>query len=393
MGKQRARLAFGRREMTATAVGILVYFVLQAMTLAFSDVREQRPEVRPAVVVPIVIGAVYGPIPGFLSGVVGNLLGDWVYGDVPHQVPYPTGNQLIDWLSSYYVHWQIGTGITGLIPGIGALFGRRYRAWKSQVRTVLLALLAVVIGNAFGSIMDPVMGDMALNASIEERFVPFVLLNSFQVIVLFPIFLYHYSQHEDLSFLNLNWMRSLLIRRFVISNIISIGLPFVYLLYVLVDSLLDLVTPKEQVLGQIDHIAFRFLFPLILAVVIIISNMFLAGISVTRPLRRVTEAADLMERNDLSLDQAIELRSTPGGDEISQLSQQFGRMAEEVILREQRLRQHVEELKIEINQTKKEREVEEITGSEYFEQLRQRVTQLRARPRRGGPAAPSSPSA
>lgn len=52
-------------------------------------------------------------------------------------------------------------------------------------------------------------------------------------------------------------------------------------------------------------------------------------------------------------------------------------MAREFQKREQALKQQVEELKIQIDQSKKEREVEEIVGSDYFQELQQRAERLR----------------
>jgi hypothetical protein len=54
-------------------------------------------------------------------------------------------------------------------------------------------------------------------------------------------------------------------------------------------------------------------------------------------------------------------------------------MAREVYAREQRLKEQVRELRIEIDETKKAREVAEITETEYFQQLQHRAKQLRNR--------------
>lgn len=65
-------------------------------------------------------------------------------------------------------------------------------------------------------------------------------------------------------------------------------------------------------------------------------------------------------------------------DELGQLSRVFQRMVREVDLREQRLRMQVAELKIEIDEAKKAHQVAEITETEYFQQLRQKASSLRA---------------
>jgi len=86
-------------------------------------------------------------------------------------------------------------------------------------------------------------------------------------------------------------------------------------------------------------------------------------------------------------------------DELGHLARVFHRMALEVYAREQRLRQEVQQLRIEIDEAKKVRQVAEITETDYFQDLRQRAQALRARVTRpqGGPSAtgdaPSAPGA
>jgi hypothetical protein len=47
--------------------------------------------------------------------------------------------------------------------------------------------------------------------------------------------------------------------------------------------------------------------------------------------------------------------------------------------REKKLRQEIEELRIEIDQAKRERQVAEITETEYFQTLRQQAEHIRAK--------------
>jgi len=64
-------------------------------------------------------------------------------------------------------------------------------------------------------------------------------------------------------------------------------------------------------------------------------------------------------------------------DELGQLARVFQHMAREVYAREQRLKQQVEQLKIEIDQSKKAHQVAEITETDYFQQLQRKASQLR----------------
>jgi CRP-like cAMP-binding protein len=64
-------------------------------------------------------------------------------------------------------------------------------------------------------------------------------------------------------------------------------------------------------------------------------------------------------------------------DELGQLARVFGRMAEQVQEREQQLRQQVAALRIEIDRERKQKQVDEVTSTDYFQQLRARAASLR----------------
>jgi DNA-binding response OmpR family regulator len=67
-------------------------------------------------------------------------------------------------------------------------------------------------------------------------------------------------------------------------------------------------------------------------------------------------------------------------DRLGHLARVFQRMAREVATREERLKQQVIDLRIEIDHAKKARSVAEIADTEYFRHLQQRAARLRARP-------------
>ena len=64
-------------------------------------------------------------------------------------------------------------------------------------------------------------------------------------------------------------------------------------------------------------------------------------------------------------------------DELGQLARVFQRMTEQVRVREEKLKQQVEELRIEIDQSKRMQQVSQITKTDSFQQLKQKVKQLR----------------
>ena len=90
---------------------------------------------------------------------------------------------------------------------------------------------------------------------------------------------------------------------------------------------------------------------------------------------RITAAAVALEAgvyDPRSLDQVGQRT-----DELGQLARVFQRMANEVVAREQRLKQELQKLRIQIDEVKKEKEVAEIAESDYFKQLRKKVKHLR----------------
>jgi HAMP domain-containing protein len=98
---------------------------------------------------------------------------------------------------------------------------------------------------------------------------------------------------------------------------------------------------------------------------------------VTRPVAQVAAAAAAVEAG--SFDPDILLPVTVRGDELGRLARVFQRMIREVRAREQKLRQQVQALRIEIDDSKKARQVAEITESEYFKSLRDQAAKLRKR--------------
>lgn len=66
-------------------------------------------------------------------------------------------------------------------------------------------------------------------------------------------------------------------------------------------------------------------------------------------------------------------------DALGQLARVFQKMARQIYAREQSLRQQLQELRVEIDEVKKARQVAEITETEYFRDLCAKAEQLRQR--------------
>jgi two-component system cell cycle response regulator len=91
----------------------------------------------------------------------------------------------------------------------------------------------------------------------------------------------------------------------------------------------------------------------------------------------VTHAAAAVEAGTFQLADLQEV--VERDDELGQLARVFQRMAHEVYEREQRLKQQVQRLRIELDEAKKTRQVAEITETEYFRELQAKVLEMRKR--------------
>ncbi|MGH8514515.1 MAG: response regulator, partial [Gammaproteobacteria bacterium] len=91
---------------------------------------------------------------------------------------------------------------------------------------------------------------------------------------------------------------------------------------------------------------------------------------------RVTAAAAAVESGQFVADSLAQVSKRP--DELGQLARVFQRMAQEIAAREQRFKQQIETLRIEIDETKKARQVAELTETDFFQKLQE---QARNRPR------------
>ena len=96
-----------------------------------------------------------------------------------------------------------------------------------------------------------------------------------------------------------------------------------------------------------------------------------------RQVERLTEAAALVE-GDAFDPAALDLGGVTGReDALGRLARVFERMAREVHTREQRLRQQVQELRIEVDKARQTQQVSKITGTDYFRELRGKAGGLR----------------
>jgi len=102
------------------------------------------------------------------------------------------------------------------------------------------------------------------------------------------------------------------------------------------------------------------------------------GRNVVKPIGQMAELA-----RRISVDEIDEMAPkslatmTRRSDELGQMARVFERMAQEVYAREQSLRQQVQELRIEIDEVKKARQVAQLVNTDTFQELRAKAQKLR----------------
>jgi len=137
-----------------------------------------------------------------------------------------------------------------------------------------------------------------------------------------------------------------------------------------VDMSADEVIQLQERIRNVSILVF------IAALVAVFIAVFMISDTLTRPLLRITDAARTLERNEpFDAKQLAHLESR--SDELGILAHVFGEMAEQVQAREQKLKQEVAQLRIEIDQSKRAKQVSEIVDSEFFQDLKTKASAMR----------------
>jgi hypothetical protein len=107
----------------------------------------------------------------------------------------------------------------------------------------------------------------------------------------------------------------------------------------------------------------------------------LANRLIAQPVLGIAQAAAKIEDETFDLDQDLSPLNTieTRQDEIGRLARIFRQMANEVYQRERRLKQQIQELRVEIDQSKRNRQVQEIVETDFFQDLAVKAKALRRR--------------
>jgi HAMP domain-containing protein len=108
--------------------------------------------------------------------------------------------------------------------------------------------------------------------------------------------------------------------------------------------------------------------------------LLVAGVvarTVATPVRRLTDAAESVQRGKFELAELDQLTQRRSDDEIAHLARAFREMVDQVEERETNLRAEVRSLRIEIDEAKRIQEVARITETETFRQLKEEARKFR----------------
>ena len=120
-------------------------------------------------------GIAFGPIVGFIAGFVGNILADMLSG------------------YGFWVWWDIGNGIMGLIPGIFSAMIHVYNEKKSIWLAEISVLLGTALGMGVASFSEMWVSGADINTVIFANLLPAFATNAIWGLVLLPILMIAYA--------------------------------------------------------------------------------------------------------------------------------------------------------------------------------------------------------
>jgi energy-coupling factor transport system substrate-specific component len=165
-GKKKSIWSFGTKEVVYAAIGAALYAVV---TWAFNI--WQIPGAGN-------VGIPFGPIVGFITGFVGNILADMLSG------------------YGFWIWWDLGNGIMGLIPGLFSAMVYKYNETKSIIWGELSVILGAGLGIGLAAISEMWVSGADINTVIFANFLPAFLTNIVWGLILLPILMIAYVQRS-----------------------------------------------------------------------------------------------------------------------------------------------------------------------------------------------------
>lgn len=166
---------FGTREVVFAALGAALYGVLSFATNIIALPAAGNVALRPAVCIPMFFGIAFGPWVGFISGFLGNIIGDALSG----------------W--GFWIWWDIGNGLMGMIPGFALALISDFRSVKSLVIADIFVVIGVIVGMGFGALSEVVFSGLDFATAFGGYFIPAAVTDAVNGVILVPILMVAYS--------------------------------------------------------------------------------------------------------------------------------------------------------------------------------------------------------
>jgi methyl-accepting chemotaxis protein len=142
--------------------------------------------------------------------------------------------------------------------------------------------------------------------------------------------------------------------------------------------------PAKQLFESAHHafVLFIGIFIAIFAIVILLINYLLQR-NLIQPIKPLAQLAQKISTNSLNGEEAAEFEHKRLGaiskrkDELGHLGRVFQHMMHEVYTREQQLKEQVQKLRVQIDETKRAKQVAEIEDSESFQEIQREAQNIR----------------
>ena len=152
-----------------------------------------------------------------------------------------------------------------------------------------------------------------------------------------------------------------------------------------IDEFFQPVTETENELAGIADETQGYLIVAVSAIAVLALGLALvSALGISRPVYRLSQAAAALEQDVYQADELAGVTSRK--DDLGKLARVFDQMAKEIQAREANLHHQIQQLRVQIDETKRARQVAEVTETDYFRKLQEDARELRRAPDSEGKA-------
>lgn len=166
---------FNTKHVVYAAIGAALYAVITWAFNIWQIPGAGNVGFRPSVVIPMFFGIAFGPIVGFITGFVGNILADFLSG------------------YGFWIWWDLGNGILGLIPGLVYPMIQNYKATSSIIKGEISVVIGAALGMGIAAISELWVSGADMKTVIGANFLPAFITNIIWGLILLPVLMVAYA--------------------------------------------------------------------------------------------------------------------------------------------------------------------------------------------------------